>query len=200
MRARLSGALIGQKAKRGIFITTSGYSAQAIDFAKSVEGLVLIDGNRLVNLMMDKKIGVLTRMNLIMRGIKASNIKTRNGDTLEDNWPYFDENDPQGSYETLYVDAVVSNPPYSQNWEPTDKSNDLRYSRFSLAPKTKADFAFLLHDLYHLKPNGIMTIVSPHGVLFRGGEEGKIRKLMTKLSQLSAIILTIPCILVKKST
>ncbi|CRL64103.1 Mrr restriction system protein [Proteus penneri] len=62
MRARLSGALIGQKAKRGIFITTSGYSAQAIDFAKSVEGLVLIDGNRLVNLMMDNEIGVSSQI------------------------------------------------------------------------------------------------------------------------------------------
>lgn len=130
----------------------------------------------------------LTRMNLIMRGIKASNIKTRNGDTLEDDWPYFDGNDPQGSYHALYVDAVVSNPPYSQQWDPSFKDSDPRYSRFGLAPKTKADFAFLLHDLYHLKPDGIMTIVLPHGVLFRGGEEGQIRKQLIEQNHIDAII------------
>ncbi|QOL25457.1 type I restriction-modification system subunit M [Thalassotalea sp. LPB0316] len=130
----------------------------------------------------------LTRMNLIMRGIKASNIKTRNGDTLEDDWPYFDENDPQGTYHALYVDAVVSNPPYSQPWDPIFKDSDPRYSRFGLAPKTKADFAFLLHDLYHLKPDGIMTIVLPHGVLFRGGEEGEIRKQLIEQNHIDAII------------
>lgn len=130
----------------------------------------------------------LTRMNLIMRGIKASNIKTRNGDTLEDDWPYFDESDPLGSYQPLYVDAVVSNPPYSQQWDPAHKENDPRYSRFGLAPKTKADFAFLLHDLYHLKPDGIMTIVLPHGVLFRGGEEGEIRKQLIESDHIDTII------------
>jgi len=130
----------------------------------------------------------LTRMNLIMRGIKASNIKTRNGDTLEDDWPYFDDSDPQGTYHALYVDAVVSNPPYSQQWEPSHKDSDPRYSRFGLAPKTKADFAFLLHDLYHLKPDGIMAIVLPHGVLFRGGEEGEIRKQLIEQNHIDAII------------
>lgn len=130
----------------------------------------------------------LTRMNLIMRGIKASNIKTRNGDTLEEDWPYFDESDPQDSYYALYVDAVVSNPPYSQNWDPSFKESDPRYSRFGLAPKTKADFAFLLHDLYHLKPDGIMAIVLPHGVLFRGGEEGQIRKQLIEQNHIDAII------------
>ena len=130
----------------------------------------------------------LTRMNLIMRGIKPNNIVTRNGDTLEDDWPYFDENDPMGSYNPLYVDAVVSNPPYSQQWDPDHKENDPRYSRFGLAPKTKADYAFLLHDLYHLKPDGMMTIVLPHGVLFRGGEEGKIRKQLIEQNHIDAII------------
>ncbi|MFZ4215905.1 N-6 DNA methylase, partial [Pantoea endophytica] len=130
----------------------------------------------------------LTRMNLIMRGIKASNIKTRNGDTLEEDWPHFDENDPQGSYYAVHVDAVVSNPPYSQNWDPSFKDSDPRYSRFGLAPKTKADFAFLLHDLYHLKPDGIMAIVLPHGVLFRGGEEGQIRKQLIEQNHIDTVI------------
>lgn len=130
----------------------------------------------------------LTRMNLIMRGILPDNICTRNGDTLEEDWPYFDESDPQMTYDPLYVDAVVSNPPYSQPWDPTDKDSDPRYKRFGLAPKTKADYAFLLHDLYHIKPDGIMTIVLPHGVLFRGGEEEKIRTNLIEENHIDAII------------
>lgn len=130
----------------------------------------------------------LTRMNLVMRGIKAHNIFSRNADTLEDDWPYFDESDPSNTYQVLHVDAVVSNPPYSQAWEPSHKESDPRYSRFGLAPKTKADFAFLLHDLYHLKHDGIMTIVLPHGVLFRGGEEEKIRKALIEQNHIDAII------------
>ena len=130
----------------------------------------------------------LTRMNLIMRGILPDNIVTRNGDTLEEDWPYFDENDPVNTYDPLYVDAVVSNPPYSQPWNPADKESDPRYARFGLAPKGKADYAFLLHDLYHLKSDGIMTIVLPHGVLFRGGEEGTIRRNLIEQNHIDAII------------
>lgn len=129
----------------------------------------------------------LTRMNLIMRGIIPANLFVRCGDTLEDDWPYF-ENEKRETYKTLYVDAVVSNPPYSQKWDPSGKENDPRYSRFGLAPKSKADYAFLLHDLFHLKPNGIMTIVLPHGVLFRGGEEGEIRKNLIENNHIDAII------------
>lgn len=130
----------------------------------------------------------LTRMNLVMRGILPDNIVTRNGDTLEDDWPYFDDKDPIATYEPLYVDAVVSNPPYSQSWDPTDKETDPRYARFGLAPKGKADYAFLLHDLFHIKSDGIMTIVLPHGVLFRGGEEGEIRKNLIEQNHIDAII------------
>ena len=123
-----------------------------------------------------------------MRGILPDNIVTRNGDTLEDDWPYFDDKDPIATYEPLYVDAVVSNPPYSQSWNPTDKETDPRYARFGLAPKGKADYAFLLHDLFHIKSDGIMTIVLPHGVLFRGGEEGEIRKNLIEQNHIDAII------------
>jgi type I restriction enzyme M protein len=130
----------------------------------------------------------LTRMNLIMRGILPTNIVTRNADTLEDDWPYFDDQDPVNTYDPLYLDAVVSNPPYSQQWDPQHKDSDPRYARFGLAPKSKADYAFLLHDLYHLKPDGIMAIVLPHGVLFRGGEEGAIRKNLIENNHLEAII------------
>lgn len=130
----------------------------------------------------------LTRMNLVMRGILPDNIVTRNGDTLEEDWPYFDENDPINTYNPLYMDAVVSNPPYSQAWDPADKESDPRYAPYGLAPKGKADYAFLLHDLYHLKSDGIMTIVLPHGVLFRGGEEGTIRKNLIEKNHIDAII------------
>ena len=129
----------------------------------------------------------LTRMNLVMRGIKASNIIARNGDTLEDDWPWFSEGHPE-TYQPLFVDAVVSNPPYSQRWDPADKEVDPRFNGFGLAPKSKADYAFLLHDLYHLRPDGIMTIVLPHGVLFRGGEEGEIRKNLIERDHIDAII------------
>lgn len=127
----------------------------------------------------------LTRMNLIMRGILPDNIVTRNGDTLEDDWPYFDE---QQEYNPLFVDAVVSNPPYSQNWDSKDREVDARYKEYGVAPKSKADYAFLLHDLYHLKSDGIMTIVLPHGVLFRGGEEGEIRKNLIERNNIDTII------------
>lgn len=130
----------------------------------------------------------LTRMNLVMRGILPDNIKVRNGDTLEEDWPDFEDSDPVGTYEPLYVDAVTSNPPYSQNWDPSDKENDPRYADYGVAPKGKADYAFLLHDLYHIKSDGIMTIVLPHGVLFRGGEEGYIRRNLIEKNKIDAII------------
>ena len=108
----------------------------------------------------------LTRMNLVMRGIIPQNIVTRCADTLEEDWPLHEEGSDIDK--PLAVDAVVSNPPYSQHWDPKDKEMDARFAQYGLAPKTKADYAFLLHELHHLKPDGILTIVVPHGVLFRG--------------------------------
>ena len=108
----------------------------------------------------------LTRMNLVMRGIIPQNIVTKCADTLEEDWPIHEEGSEIDK--PLAVDAVVSNPPYSQHWDPKDKEMDARFANYGLAPKTKADYAFLLHELHHLKPDGILTIVMPHGVLFRG--------------------------------
>ena len=108
----------------------------------------------------------LTRMNLVMRGIIPQNIVTRCADTLEEDWPLHEEGSDIA--QPLAVDAVVSNPPYSQHWDPKDKELDARFANYGLAPKTKADYAFLLHELHHLKSDGILTIVMPHGVLFRG--------------------------------
>lgn len=172
-----------------IYDPTSGSGSLLINIGRSVAKYIA-DENNIKYYAQELKENTynLTRMNLVMRGIKPDNIVTRNGDTLEEDWPYFDENDPVNSYDPLYVDAVVSNPPYSQQWEPTGKDTDPRYSRFGLAPKGKADYAFLLHDLYHIKPGGIMTIVLPHGVLFRGGEEGEIRKNLIENNHIDTII------------
>lgn len=130
----------------------------------------------------------LTRMNLVMRGIKPANINVRNGDTLEDDWPFFEDADKDKTYKLVRVDAVVSNPPYSQKWDSSDKEFDPRYKNYGVAPKGKADYAFLLHDLYHLEDDGIMTIVLPHGVLFRGGDEGEIRENLIEKNNIDAII------------
>ncbi len=172
-----------------IYDPTSGSGSLLINIGKSVAKHV-DDENNIKYYAQELKQNTynLTRMNLVMRGLLPHNIVTRNGDTLEDDWPYFEESDPIGSYNPLYVDAVVSNPPYSQKWDSDNKEADPRYSNYGLAPKGKADYAFLLHDLYHVKPEGIMTIVLPHGVLFRGGEEGAIRKNLIERNNIDAII------------
>ena len=172
-----------------IYDPTSGSGSLLINIGSSVAKHI-DDENNIKYYAQELKANTynLTRMNLVMRGILPNNILTRNGDTLEEDWPYFDENDPVNSYNPLYVDAVVSNPPYSQQWDSANKETDPRYARFGLAPKTKADYAFLLHDLFHIKPDGIMTIVLPHGVLFRGGEEGEIRKNLIEGNHIDIII------------
>ncbi|WP_338021039.1 type I restriction-modification system subunit M [Corynebacterium macginleyi] len=130
----------------------------------------------------------LTRMNLVMRGVKVDNIVARNGDSLEHDWPMFDESDPENTYDPLFVDAVVSNPPYSQKWKPEGMDTDPRFTQYGLAPQNKADYAFLLHELFHVKPDGIMTIVLPHGVLFRGGAEETIRSRLIEANNIDTII------------
>lgn len=177
------------RAEIKIYDPTSGSGSLLINIGKAV-AKHMGDSDRIKYYAQELKANTynLTRMNLVMRGILPDNIVTRNGDTLEEDWPYFDESDPVKTYEPLYVDAVVSNPPYSQNWNPADKEADPRYARFGLAPKGKADYAFLLHDLFHIKSDGIMTIVLPHGVLFRGGEEGEIRKNLIENNHIDAVI------------
>lgn len=172
-----------------IYDPTSGSGSLLINIGKSVaKHIDNVDNIKYYAQELKQNTYNLTRMNLIMRGIIPSNIEVRNADTLEDDWPLFDESDPIGTYKHLSVDAVVSNPPYSQKWDPTNKEYDPRYSGYGLAPKGKADYAFLLHDLYHVLDDGIMTIVLPHGVLFRGGEEGTIRKNLIEKNNIDAII------------
>lgn len=177
------------KDKIDIYDSTSGSGSLLLNIGKSIAKYMGNDANiKYFAQELKENTYNLTRMNLIMRGILPSNIVTRNGDTLEDDWPFFDDSDPINSYNPLYLDAVVSNPPYSQKWDPQHKGSDPRYARFGLAPKSKADYAFLLHDLYHLKPDGIMAIILPHGVLFRGGEDGAIRKNLIENDHLDTII------------
>lgn len=129
----------------------------------------------------------MCRQNLVMRGIKPSNMVGRNGDTLGFDYPYFDDKDRKATYEPVFVDAVVSNPPYSQKYDPVPISESVRFEGYGLPPASKADYAFLLHGLYHLKSDGIMVIVLPHGVLFRN-EEANIRTTLIKKHQIEAVI------------
>ena len=123
----------------------------------------------------------LARMNMFLHGITPENQVLRNGDTLDGDWPTGEETD---------FNMVLMNPPYSAKWSAT--AGFLQDERFSdygvLAPKSKADYAFLLHGLYHLKSNGTMTIVLPHGVLFRGAAEGKIREKLLRAGNIYAVI------------
>lgn len=181
---------------------TSGSGSLLINIGKAMSKH--IDPTKIVYFAQELKENTynLTRMNLVMRGINPANINCRRGDTLANDWPMFEE-DANGqpnldTYHTLSVDAVVSNPPYSQKWDAPKKVNgsyqnlDVRYERFGVAPQGKADYAFLLHDLYHIKENGIVTIVLPHGVLFRGSagdfSEGDIRKNLIEYNHIDTII------------
>lgn len=123
----------------------------------------------------------LARMNMFLHGIAPENQRLRNGDTLDGDWPTEEETD---------FNMVLMNPPYSAKWSAA--AGFLQDERFSdygvLAPKSKADYAFLLHGLYHLKNNGTMAIVLPHGVLFRGAAEGKIREKLLRSGNIYAII------------
>lgn len=123
----------------------------------------------------------LARMNMFLHGIVAENQKLRNGDTLDGDWPTDEETD---------FNMVLMNPPYSAKWSAASGFlQDERFSEYGvLAPKSKADYAFLLHGLYHLKNNGTMAIVLPHGVLFRGAAEGKIREKLLRAGNIYVVI------------
>lgn len=130
----------------------------------------------------------LARMNLMMHDVKYQYMDLRCADTLESDWPNgMDEN---GVDHPEFFDAVVANPPYSLKWDNAEsKLKDPRFKDYGkLAPKSKADYAFVEHGIYHLKPSGRMAIVLPHGVLFRGAAEGVIRKALIEKNYLDAVI------------
>ncbi|MBF2361669.1 type I restriction-modification system subunit M [Listeria marthii] len=129
----------------------------------------------------------LTRMNLLLHGVRPEKMSVKNGDTLSEDWP----EDPSRPAEGVLFDAVVMNPPYSlANWNKSNlKVSDPRFEIAGvLPPDSKGDFAFLLHGLYHLGQTGTMAIVLPHGVLFRGGTEGEIRKRLLNKNYIDTII------------
>lgn len=129
----------------------------------------------------------LTRMNLLLHGVRPEKMTVKNGDTLGQDWP----EDPERPNEGVQFDAVVMNPPYSlKNWNQEElKVTDPRFEIAGvLPPDSKGDYAFLLHGLFHLGQEGTMAIVLPHGVLFRGGAEGEIRKRLLDKNLIDAII------------
>ena len=128
----------------------------------------------------------LARMNMLLHGVKDSEFEIYHGDTLTNDWDMLREMNPARSPR---FDAVVANPPFSYRWEPTENlSDDMRFKNHGLAPRSAADFAFLLHGFHYLKPEGTMAIILPHGVLFRGGAEERIRSKLLKDGHIDTVI------------
>lgn len=128
----------------------------------------------------------LARMNMLLHGVKDTEFEIHHGDTLVNDWSILSEENPA---KKLTFDAIVANPPFSLRWDPKEETaKDFRFSGFGLAPKSAADFAFLLHGLHFLSDSGTMAIILPHGVLFRGGKEEVIRKELIKKDYIDAVI------------
>jgi type I restriction enzyme M protein len=128
----------------------------------------------------------LARMNMLLHGMKDTEFEIYHGDTLTNDWDFLRERNPAKKPQ---FDAVVANPPFSYRWDPTDAlGEDVRFKNYGLAPKSAADFAFLLHGLHYLKNDGVMAIILPHGVLFRGGAEERIRTKLLKDGNIDTVI------------
>lgn len=128
----------------------------------------------------------LARMNMLLHGVKDTEFEIFHGDTLLNEWDMMREQNPA---KKPSFDAIVANPPFSYRWEPTDAlADDVRFKSHGLAPKSAADFAFLLHGFHYLKDEGVMAIILPHGVLFRGGAEERIRTKLLKDGHIDTVI------------
>lgn len=128
----------------------------------------------------------LARMNMLLHGVKDTEFEIFHGDTLTNDWEMLRELNPA---KMPRFDAVVANPPFSYRWTPTDAmADDVRFKNYGLAPKSAADFAFLLHGFHFLKDDGVMAIILPHGVLFRGGAEARIRTKLLKDGHVDTVI------------
>ena len=128
----------------------------------------------------------LARMNMLLHGVKDTEFEIFHGDTLTNDWNILRELNPA---KKPSFDAIVANPPFSYRWEPTDAlGDDVRFKNHGLAPKSAADFAFLLHGFHFLKDEGVMAIILPHGVLFRGGAEERIRQKLLKDGHIDTVI------------
>ncbi len=128
----------------------------------------------------------LARMNMLLHGVRDTEFEIHHGDSLLNDWDILREENPAKKVE---FDAVVANPPFSYRWKPTDAlKEDFRFKRYGIAPKSAADFAFLLHGFHFLAREGVMAIILPHGVLFRGGAEAKIRKKLLQDGNIDTVI------------
>jgi type I restriction enzyme M protein len=128
----------------------------------------------------------LARMNMLLHGVKDTEFEIYHGDTLTNDWDILRELNPA---KKPSFDAIVANPPFSLRWEPTEAmGDDVRFKNYGLAPKSAADFAFLLHGFHYLKDEGVMAIILPHGVLFRGGAEERIRTKLLKDGYIDTVI------------
>lgn len=128
----------------------------------------------------------LARMNMLLHGMKDTEFEIYHGDTLKNQWDILNEMNPSKKTE---FDAIVANPPFSLRWEPNEAmGEDFRFKSYGLAPKSAADFAFLLHGFHFLSQEGTMAIILPHGVLFRGGQEEKIRTKLLKDNHIDTVI------------
>lgn len=128
----------------------------------------------------------LARMNMLLHGVKDTEFEIYHGDTLKNEWDWLRETNPA---KKPRFDAIVANPPFSYRWTPRDDaSDDMRFKNYGVAPKSAADFAFLLHGFHYLKDDGVMAIILPHGVLFRGGAEARIRKKLLEDGHIDTVI------------
>ena len=115
----------------------------------------------------------LARMNMLLHGVQDTEFEIFHGDTLTNDWDMLRE----------------TNPPFSYRWDPTEAlGEDVRFRNCGLAPKSAADFAFLLHGFSHLRDDGVMAIILPHGVLFRGGAEARIRRKLLDDGHIDTVI------------
>lgn len=170
--------------------------ASVMDFACGSGSLLLNVRNRVVNAGgsvgmiygQEKNITTynLCRMNMLLHGVKDSEFKIYHGDTLTNDWDMLREQNPA---KKPTFDAVVANPPFSYRWDPNEAlGEDMRFKNYGLAPKSAADFAFLLHGFHYLKSEGVMAIILPHGVLFRGGKEAAIRRKLLEDGHIDTVI------------
>ncbi|MCP4474638.1 MAG: type I restriction-modification system subunit M, partial [Gammaproteobacteria bacterium] len=167
---------------------------KVLDFACGSGSLLLNVRNRLGDNAIGKIYGQeknittynLARMNMLLHGVKDSGFEIHHGDSLLNDWSILNEMNPA---KKLEYNAIVANPPFSYRWEPTQELGDnFRFKNYGVAPKSAADFAFLLHGFHFLSDDGTMAIILPHGVLFRGGAEARIRSKLLKDGNIDTVI------------
>jgi len=182
--------LDGQEPKTG----QRSHLGSVLDFACGSGSLLLNVRRRMGNHGIGKFFGQeknvttynLARMNMLLHGLKDSEFDIFHGDTLTNDWPLLQETNPA---KMPRFDAIVANPPFSYRWDPSEAlGEDVRFKNYGLAPKSAADFAFLLHGFHFLKPDGVMAIILPHGVLFRGGAEARIRTKLLRDGSVDTVV------------